>query len=80
MSVIEANSSNYTTRGILSQYNKNGVLYPIVYFLKRLNPAKYNYEIYDKELLAIIKYFKQWRPKLEGVGFLIKIFSNYKNL
>ena len=59
MSVIKANSSNYITGGILSQYNKDGVLYPIIYFLKRLNPAKYNYEIYDKELLAIIKYFKQ---------------------
>ena len=58
MSVIKTNLSNYITKGILSQYNKDGVLYPIVYFLKWLNPAKYNYEIYDKELLAIIKYFK----------------------
>ena len=58
MSIIEANSSNYVTGGILSQYNKDGVLYPIVYFLKRLNPAEYNYKIYNKELLAIIKYFK----------------------
>ena len=59
MSVIKANSSNYVTGGILSQYNKDGVLHPIAYFLKQLNPAKYNYEIYNKELLAIIKYFKQ---------------------
>ena len=59
MSVIKTNSSNYITRGILSQYNEDGVLYPIVYFLKWLNPAEYNYEIYNKELLAIIRYFKQ---------------------
>ena len=59
MSVVKANLSNYITRGILSQYNKNGVLYPIVYFLKQLKPAKCNYEIYNKELLAIIRYFKQ---------------------
>jgi RNase H-like domain found in reverse transcriptase len=59
MSIIKANSSNYITEGILSQYNKDGVLYPIVYFLKWLNPAEYNYEIYNKELLAIIKYFEQ---------------------
>ena len=58
MSVIKANSSNYTTGGILSQYNKDGVLHPIVYFLKRLNLVKYNYEIYNKELLAIIKCFE----------------------
>ena len=58
MSVMKANSFNYITGGILSQYNKDGVLYPIVYFLKWLNLAKYNYEIYNKELLAIIRYFK----------------------
>jgi RNase H-like domain found in reverse transcriptase len=80
MSVVKANLSNYATGGILSQYNENGVLHPIVYFLKRLNPAKYNYKIYNKELLAIIKYFKQWRPKLKGTRFLIKVLSNYKNL
>ena len=80
MSVIEANSSNYITKGILSQYNEDGVLHPIVYFLKQLSPAKYNYKIYNKELLAIIKYFKQWRSKLKGTGFPIKVFNNYKNL
>ena len=55
---MEANSSNYVTGGILSQYNEEGVLYPVVYFSKRLSPAEYNYEIYNKELLAIIRCFK----------------------
>ena len=58
MSIIKANLSNYVIRGILSQYNKDRVLHFIVYFLKQLNPAKYNYKIYNKELLAIIRYFK----------------------
>ena len=59
MSVVEADLSDYVTGGILSQYNEDGVLYPIVYFLKWLSPAKYNYKIYNKELLAIIRCFKQ---------------------
>ena len=80
MSIIKANLSNYITGGILSQYNKDRVLYLIVYFLKRLNLAKYNYKIYNKELLAIIKYFKQWQPELKGAKFLIKVLSNHKNL
>ena len=58
MSVIKANLSDYITGGILSQYNKDKVLYSIIYFLKRLNLAKYNYKIYNKKLLAIIRYFK----------------------
>ena len=77
---MEANSSNYITGGILSQYNKEGVLYPIAYFLKWLSPAKYNYKIYNKELLAIIRCFKQWQLELEEARFLIKVLSNYKNL
>jgi len=52
----------------------------MAYFLKQLSLAECNYKIYNKELLAIIRYFKQWRPKLEGAGFLIKVLSNYKNL
>ena len=58
MSVVKANLFNYITGGILSQYNKEGILHPVVYFLKQLSPAEYNYKIYNKELLAIIKYFK----------------------
>src|SRR6202041_1178001 len=45
ISVVEANSSNYITEDILSQYNKDRVLHPIAYFLKQLSPAKYNYKI-----------------------------------
>ena len=45
-------------------------------------PPEYNYEIYNKELLAIIKAFKEWYPKLAGtlVEDLIKILTDYKNL
>ena len=40
---------------MLSQYNKEGKLWPIAFFSAKYSSAKYNYEIYDKELLAIIK-------------------------
>ena len=43
-------------------------------------PAKYNYEIYDKELLAVIRVFELWRPKLEGTETPVIVLSNYKNL
>jgi hypothetical protein len=44
---------------MLSQYNKNSKLYPVAFLSQKLAPAKLNYEIYNKELLAIVKYFKQ---------------------
>ena len=80
MSVIKTDLSDYVTGGILSQYNEEGILYFVAYFLKWLSPAKCNYKIYNKELLAIIRCFKQWQPELESVRYLIKILSNHKNL
>ena len=39
-----------------------------------------NYKIYNKEFLAIVNIFKEWRVYLEGFIYLIKILMNYKNL
>ena len=52
----------------------------MAYFLKQLSPAKCNYKIYDKELLAIIRCFEQWQLELEGTRYPIKVFNDYKNL
>ena len=59
MSIIKADLFNYIIWGVLSQYDEKRVLYPIIYFLKQLSPAKYNYKIYNKKLLAIIRCFEQ---------------------
>jgi hypothetical protein len=40
------------------------VLQPYAYFLKKNLPAECNYEIYNKELLAIINALKEWEPEL----------------
>ena len=63
--IVEINSSNYVSSGVLSQLGDNKLLHPIAFFSMNLNLAKCNYEIYNKELLAIIRCFEQWRPKLE---------------
>ena len=68
------------SEGILSQYNENGVLHLIAYFFKKHNPAECNYEIYDKELMAIICIFEEWRSELEGSTYSINVIMNHKNL
>jgi hypothetical protein len=78
--VVEADSSDYASGGVLSQNGLDGKLYPVAYYSHRLSPAECNYEIYDKELLAIIRCFEQWRPELEGAAFPIKVLSDHKNL
>jgi len=55
---IKTNSSNYALGGVLLQYNKNGELYLVAFLFWKLAPTKLNYKIYNKELLAIIRYFK----------------------
>jgi hypothetical protein len=39
-----------------------------------------NYDIYDKELLAIVVVFKVWRVYLEGAKYTIIVKMDYKNL
>jgi hypothetical protein len=46
----------------------------------KIKLAKINYLIYNKELLAIIKAFEEWRPELARTVDPIEIFSNYKAL
>ena len=57
--IVETDSFDYVSSGVLSQLGKDGLLHPVAFFSKNLNPAESNYEIYDKELLAIIRCFKQ---------------------
>ena len=52
--VVETNASDYVSAGVLSQYGDQGILLPVTFFSKKHAPAECNYEIYDKELLAVV--------------------------
>ena len=78
--IVKTDTSDYVSGGILSQYNKNDVLHPIAYFSKKHNSAECNYEIYDKELMAIIRTFEEWRLELEGSTYPIDVITDDKNL
>ena len=43
-------------------------------------PIKHNYDIYNKELLAIVKTFKHWRYYLEGGWHPVEVLVDYINL
>ena len=78
--IVETDSSDYVSSGVLSQLGDNGLLHPIGFFSKNLNLFECNYEIYDKELLAIIRCFEQWRPEREGTGVRVKVIIDHKSL
>ena len=43
----------------------------------KMNLAECNYEIYDKELLAIVRAFEEWRFELAGTLDLVKVLSDH---
>ena len=47
---------------------------------RKFSPAEINYEIHDKELLAIVDWFKHWRRYLEGAAHQVQVFSDHQNL
>jgi hypothetical protein len=53
-SILEIDTSNSVITGILSQLHPDSEWHLVAYFSKTIAPAKYNYEIYNKEMLAII--------------------------
>lgn len=77
---VETDASDYVSGGVLSQRDDEKILHPVAFFNKRHTPAECNYEIYDKELLAIIRCFEHWRYNLEGAQFPIKVLTDHRNL
>jgi hypothetical protein len=52
--ILETDSSGYVVAGVLSQYDDQGLLRPVAYYSKKMTSTQSNYEIHDKELLAVI--------------------------
>ena len=78
--ILETNSLDYMNGGVLSQYDDDGVLYPVAFYSKNITPAKCNYYIYNKELLAIIRCLEHQRADLEGTNDTIKIYTDHQGL
>ena len=78
--VLETDASDYVSGAVLSQYDDQGILRPIAFMSKKMLPAECNYEIYDKELLAIIRAFEEWTAELESVAEPTQVLSDHKNL
>ena len=52
----------------------------MAFYSKSLSLVKQNYEIHDKEMLAIICTLEEWRHFLEGAWHLVEIWIDHKNL
>ena len=77
---VEVDASDYATEGVLSMEEENGRWKPVAFLSKSLNETERNYEIHDKEMLAIIRRLEVWRHLLEGAQFKFEIWMDHKNL
>ena len=78
--MVETDASDYISARALPQPDGNGVLCPVAFFSKNHSLAKCNYEIYDKELLAIVRSFEEWRLHLIGTAQPIRVLTDHRNL
>ena len=76
---VEADSSGYATGATLLQC-QDKVWKPIAFLSKSLNNIERNYEIYDREMLAIMRALEEWRHHLQGAEHTVEIHSDHKNL
>ena len=77
---IETDASKYATGAVLTQLDSNGDRHPVSFISKTFSPAERNYEIYDRELLAIIRALEEWRHYIQGSPHTTIVLSDHKNL
>ena len=77
---VETDASDYALGGQLGQRDKEGKLHPVAFYSLKLKGPELNYAIHDKELMAIIEAFKEWKHYLMGTKHKIKVYTDHKNL
>ena len=78
---LEPDSSGWAVGGALTQLDPISKKWrPVAFFSAKHLPAECNYDIHDKELLAIIKCVKAWNSELRGLKKPFTILTDHKNL
>ena len=77
---VEVDTLDFAMRKVLSMKYEDKKWRPVTYISKSLNGIKRNYEIHDKEMLAIIRCLEVWRHFLEDTKSQFEIWTNHKNL
>ena len=77
---MKADASNQVLDSVLSLQNESENLHSVAFYSRKFTDSELNYEIYDKEMLTIIKAFKQWKTYLEESKNPVQIYTDHKNL
>lgn len=85
---IETDASAFARSGVLSQKDSEGKLHPCAFISKTLAQTEQNYDIHDREMLAIVAALKEWQvyimssPEIQVITDheALKYFQTTKNL
>jgi hypothetical protein len=77
---IESDASKYASGAVLTQMDSAGKRHPVCFLSKTFNPTERRYEIYDRELLGIVRALREWRHYLYGSPHQTQIYSDHLNL
>ncbi|KAK3570038.1 hypothetical protein QTP86_009442 [Hemibagrus guttatus] len=79
--IVEVDASTTEVGAVLSQQQGNpSRLHPCAFFSRKLNLAERNYDIGNRELLAVKLALEEWRHWLEGAKHPFTVLTNHKNL
>ncbi|KAK3513556.1 hypothetical protein QTP70_016490 [Hemibagrus guttatus] len=79
--VVEVDASSSGLGAILSQrHGEAGKLHPCAFYARKLKAAEVNYDVGNRELLAIKAVLEEWHQWLEGARHLFQVLTDHRNL
>ncbi|KAJ1037018.1 hypothetical protein NDA10_001377 [Ustilago hordei] len=76
---LETDASDFAIAGVLKQEHE-GQWHPVAFYSRKMSPAEKNYEIHDKELLAVVACLTQWQHMLAGLPRQLVILTDHEAL
>jgi len=77
---LEVDALGFAVGAVLLQRGNNNKRHPIGYYSATLIEAERNYNIYDLELLTIVKALRNWQPFLASSPHIITVHMDHANL
>ena len=78
--ILETDALKHASGAVLRQQDSNGDWHPCRYLSKSFTETEWNYDIGDRELLAVIRALEEWRHYLLGSPHEVILLSDHKNL
>ena len=79
--IVEVDASDSGVGAVLSQRDEaDQKLHPCAFYSRKLSPAERNYDVGNRELLAVHEALKEWRHWLEGAALPFVVLTDHKNL